>query len=162
RGAPGTTDGTAQVYVGLFSPSRGTYQVRVPGGALLSAPVSADFFGGDGSGSALDVLQGDPARVRDLAVSFGSLRTIRAETAVSVPLVDSDLRVVDNHLQGTIRNASSNVIEKPVVVLGSTVVPLEDLAPGATATVDSALSPGAFGQQLSDRVVGPAFFGDAS
>ena len=162
RGAPGTTDGTAQVYVGLFSPSRGTYQVRVPGGALLSAPISADFFGGDGTGSALDVLQGDPARVRDLAVSFGSLRTIRAETAVSVPLIDSDLHVTDNHLQGTIRNASSNTIEKPAIVLGSTVVLLDDLAPGASAKVDAALSPGAFGQQLSDRVVGPAFFGDAT
>ena len=35
--------------------------------------------------SALDVLQGDPARVRDLAVGFGSLRTIRAETPVQRP-----------------------------------------------------------------------------
>ena len=162
RGAPGTTDGTAQVYVGLFSPSRGTYQVQVPGGALLSAPISADFFGGDGTASALDVLQGDPARVRDLAVSFGSLRTIRAETPVKVPLIDADLRVADNHLTGTIHNASSGVIEKPAIVLGSTVAVLDDLAPGATARVDTALSPGAFGQALSDRVVGPAFFGDAS
>ena len=29
--------------------SRGTYQVRVPGGALLSSPISGDFFGGDGT-----------------------------------------------------------------------------------------------------------------
>ena len=36
RGSPGATDGTAQVYIGVFSPSRGTYQVHVPGGALLS------------------------------------------------------------------------------------------------------------------------------
>ena len=38
RGSPGATDGTAQVYVGVFSPSRGSYQVSVPGGALLSSP----------------------------------------------------------------------------------------------------------------------------
>ena len=85
RGAPGATEGTAQVYLGVFSPSRGTYQLRVPGGALLSSPISGDFFGGDGTTAALDVLQGDPARVRDLGVGFGSLRTVRAETAVSVP-----------------------------------------------------------------------------
>jgi hypothetical protein len=160
RGAPGTTDGTAQVYVGLFSPSRGTYQLDVPGGALLSAPVSADFFGGEGTASALDVIQGDPARVRDLAVSFGSLRTIRAETPVTVPLIDADLTVADGHLKGTIHNASSGTIQKPAVVLGSTVALLDDLAPGATASVDTALSPAAFGQALSDRIVGPAFFGD--
>ena len=70
RGAPGTTDGTAQVYVGLFSPTRGTYQVRVPGGALLSSPLSGDFFGNTGSANVLDVMQGDPARVRDLGVGF--------------------------------------------------------------------------------------------
>ena len=39
-----------------------------------------------GTATVLDVLQGDPARVRDLAVGFGSLRTIRAETPVAVPL----------------------------------------------------------------------------
>ena len=66
RGAPGATEGTAQAYLGVFSPSRGTYQLRVPGGALLSAPVSGDFFGGDASSATLDILQGDPARIRDL------------------------------------------------------------------------------------------------
>ncbi len=47
RGAPGATDGTAQVYLGVFSPARETYQVSVPGGALLSAPLSGDVFGGE-------------------------------------------------------------------------------------------------------------------
>ena len=37
RGAPGTTEARAQVYVGVFSPSRQAYQLSVPGGALLSA-----------------------------------------------------------------------------------------------------------------------------
>ena len=82
RGSPGATEGTAQIYLGVFSPSRGTYQLRVPGGALLSSPTNGDFLGGDGTTATLDVLQGDPAQVRDLGVGFGSLRTVRAETAV--------------------------------------------------------------------------------
>ncbi len=86
RGAAGATDGTGQIYLGIFSPSRGQYQVQVPGGALLSSPINGDIFGGTGAASQLDVLQGDPARVRDLDVGFGSLRTIRAESAVTVPL----------------------------------------------------------------------------
>src|SRR4029453_1406551 len=91
RGAPGATDGAAQVYLGIFSPSRNVYQVRLPGGALLSAPVNGDP---GGSGTTLDVLQGDPSRVRNLAVGFGSLRAIRAETAVDIPLIDTDLQLV--------------------------------------------------------------------
>ena len=160
RGAPGATDGIAQVYLGVFSPSRASYQLKVPGGALLSSPISGDFFGGDGTASSLDVLQGDPARVRNLSVGFGSLRTVRAETAVTVPLVEADLRLEDGRLRGTIKNASSEVLDEPAVVLGGTVALLEDLAAGATATVDTALAPFQFGQQLSDRIVGPVFFGD--
>jgi hypothetical protein len=162
RGAPGATEGTAQAYLGVFSPSRGTYQVRVPGGALLSAPVSGDFFGGDANSASLDILQGDPARVRDLGVGFGSLRTVRAETAVDVPLVVADLRLVEGRLQGTITNQSSQTLQDPAVVLGSTVQTLSDLAPGATAQVDVSLAEVQFGQQLSDRIVGPLMFGDPS
>ena len=59
-----------------------SYQLRIPGGALLSSPTNGDFIG-DGTAASLDVLQGDPSRVRDLGVGFGSLRTIRAESAVT-------------------------------------------------------------------------------
>lgn len=162
RGAPGATDGVAQVYLGVFSPSRGTYQLRVPGGALLSSPISGDFFGGDGRTATLDVLQGDPARVRDLGVGFGSLRTVRAETPVDVPLIETDIRLEDGRLVGTVRNASTETLLKPAVVLGGTVATLPDLAPGASATLDTRLESGQFGQQLSDRIVGPIFFGDPS
>jgi hypothetical protein len=162
RGSPGATDGTAQVYLGVFSPTRGSYQVSVPGGALLSSPINGEFFGGDSTAGTLDVLQGDPAKVRDLAVGFGSLRTIRAETPVSVPLIEADLSIVDGHLKGTITNQSQVTLEKPAVVLGGTVAVLNDLAPGATASIDAPLVPGQFGQPLSDKVVGPVFFNDPS
>ena len=63
RAAPGTDAAQAQVYLGVFSPTRGTYEVGVPGGALLSAPYSGEGFGQSG-GQGLDVVQGDPAHVR--------------------------------------------------------------------------------------------------
>jgi hypothetical protein len=158
-GAPGATEGAGQVYVGIFSPSRGRYQVRVPGGALLSSPIN-DFFAGQGTATQLDVLQGDPARVRDLAVGFGSLRTIRAETPVDVPLIETDLRLENGRLKGTIRNLSNERLDKPAVVLGGTVATLEDLEPGAEATIDTLVQNNPFGQSLSDKVVGQIFFGD--
>ena len=157
-GAPGATEGTGQVYVGIFSPSRGRYQVTVPGGALLSAPIN-DFFGNQGAATQLDVLQGDPARVRDLAVGFGSLRTIRAETPVAVPLIETSLRLENGRLKGTVKNLSEQRLERPAVVLGGTVARLADLEPGAEATVDVQVQNVLFGQSLSDKVVGQIFFG---
>ncbi len=77
-----------------------------------------------------------------------------------MPLIQTDLRLVDGRLKGTIRNASTITLQKPAVVLGGTVAVLKDLAPGAEATVDVVVAPVPFGQPLSDKVVGPIFFGD--
>ena len=159
RGAPGATEGIAQSYFGVFSPTRGSYQIRMPGGALLSTPVSGDFAGAEPGATGLDVLQGDPSRVRDLGVGFGSLRTIRAESAVTVPLVRTDLRVEDGRLKGTVTNQSQEAILAPAVVLGGTVIRLADLAPGQSAEVDGAVQALNLGQSLSDKVVGQFFDG---
>ncbi len=160
RGAPGTSEGLAQVYLGIFSPSRASYQVSIPGGALLSPPINGGFFGNPTDDpSALDVLQGDPARIRDLAVGFGSLRAIRAETASPVPKVEANLRLEGDHLKGTFRNTSSQTLERPAVVLGGNAVLFGDLAPGAEQAVDLGITGNAFGQPLSDKVVGQVFFG---
>ncbi len=45
RGAAGTDQATVQSYVGIFSPSRATFQVRFPGDALLASPMNGDVFG---------------------------------------------------------------------------------------------------------------------
>ncbi len=160
RGAPGATEGIAQAYYGIFSPTRRTYQIRVPGGALLSTPVSGDFGGAQAGGTGLDVLQGDPSRIRDLGVGFGSLRTIKAESAVDVPLIRTDLRLEDGRLKGTITNASEETVLEPAIVLGGSVARLDDLAPGASVPVDTAIQPAQINQQLSDKVVGSMFFGE--
>jgi hypothetical protein len=159
RGAPDATEGAAQVYLGVFSPTRGSYQVAMPGGALLSAPVNGDFFGGQGA--VLDVVQGETARVRNLSVGFGSLRTVRAETPAEVPLIHADLQLTDGVVTGTIKNDSTKVLEAPAVVLGGSVVVLPDIGPGATGTVNLRVSANFFGTALSDKVVGQVFFNDA-
>ncbi len=162
RGAPGATEGVAQVYMGVFSPSRTTYQVRVPGGALLSSPIAGDFFGGNVNVVGLDILQGDPAGVRDLAVGFGSLRTIRAESSVVIPLVETDFRLENGRLRGTVTNASDQRLARPAVVLGQTVALLQDLEPGGVATVDIAVQGRQFTQSLADLIVGQPFFDDSA
>ena len=154
RGAPGTDQATVQSYLGIFSPSRATFQVAVPGDALLAAPMNGDMFG-SGTAGALDILQGDPSRIRDLSVGFGSLRTVRAEAATTGPVIEGELRLEDGRILGTITNRSNLTIHAPAVVLGSSAVQLKDLAPGETADVNLAITSNLINQtSLSDKVVG--------
>lgn len=157
RAAPGTDAAQAQVYVGVFSPTRGTFEVALPGGALLSAP-----YGGEGFNQAaepgLDLVQGDPARIRGLAVGYGTLRAVRAEAPVSAPRIEADLRLEGDRVRGAVRNASDRTLVRPVVVLGAAVAILPDLAPGASADVELRSTADTMGQQLSDRVFGGQAF----
>jgi hypothetical protein len=153
RAAPGTDAAQAQVYLGVFSPTRGTYDVSLPGGALLSAPYGGEGFG-EGGTQGLDVLQGDPARVRGLEVGYGTMRSIRAEAPVSAPRIEARLSLEGDRVRGTVTNASDLPLQAAVVVLGTGVVVLGDVAAGATAEVDLRMEPDSFGRALSERVFG--------
>jgi hypothetical protein len=157
RGAPDATEGMAQVYLGVFSPSRGSYQLDIAGGALVSSTLVGEL---NGDTTTLDIVQGDPTKIRNLTVGFGSLRTVRAETASVVPRLHADLALVNGTLRGTIKNQSDQVLEKPAVVLGNSVVVLKDLAAGAEQTMSLPLRGGFVGDSLSNRILGQTFFGD--
>jgi hypothetical protein len=153
RGAAGAESGLGQVYVGVFSPSRRTFDVRVGGGALLSNPISIQQQGV--GGAPLDILLGDPAVVRGYAVGFGSLRGFRAEAALPVPKVEAVLKLREGRLDGTVTNASDETVEDAALIYGGSLAKLGDLAPGASAKVSLALGSGqAFGASISDRMFG--------
>ncbi len=156
RAAPGTDAAQATVYLGVFSPSRSSYDVTVGTGALLSAPLNDPT--GQSAGQGLDVVQADPASVRQLSVGYGTLRAIRAEAPVSAPSVTGTLRLEGGRLKGTLKNASSTALASPAVVFGQSVATLPDLAPGASADIDVAVSSTQFGASLSDRIFGQMMF----
>lgn len=157
RGSPGTDQAVTQSYLGIFSPSRATFQLSVPGNALLAAPMNGDVFGNTTSG--LDVLEGDPSRVRDLSVGYGSLRTVRAEAQTTGPTVDASLRLEGGKVVGTVTNRSERTLLAPALAFGASSVTLQDLAPGATTDVTMTLTANPSIQgSLSDRVVGQVSF----
>jgi hypothetical protein len=158
RGAPGTDAAQAQVYFGVFSPTRAEYELRIPGGALLSAPYAGETWGQGAASAGLDVVQADPSRVRGLAVAYGSLRAIRGDTPISAPAVEVELRVEGARLRGSLTNASERTLLAAALVLGMNVATLGDIGPGQTRTVDMALAGGAFGRALSERVFGAQVF----
>jgi hypothetical protein len=161
RGAAGAETGLGQIYVGVFSPSRRAFDVRVGGGALLSNPTSMQQQGV--APVPLDILLGDPAQLRGYEVGFGVLRGFRAETALPAPKIEATLVLTNGHLTGQVTNRSAAPIEAAAVLFGSSVLRLGDLAAGQTAAVDLALgSNNAFGQQLSERIFGPQIESDAT
>lgn len=159
RGAPDATEGTAQVYFGIFSPTRGNYLVEVPDGALLGPTISGESFGGAGNG-ALDIVQSDgdgPSAVRELAVGFSSLRYVRAETPTTVPRMRATLTLEGGRITGTFENASDEPLENVAIVLGSSVVVLGSVAAHTTVPVKLPLSANPFGAALADQIIGPQF-----
>jgi hypothetical protein len=159
HGAPDATEATAQVYFGIFSPSRATYRVDVPGGALLAAPISGDPFG-QGT-TTLDIIQGtgegEPSAVRNLSVGTGSIRIVRAQVPVSAPRMKAELRLVDGSLQGTFENASDQTLENVAVVLGSSVAVLGNVPAHESREVNLRVRDNPFGASLADQIVGNAF-----
>jgi hypothetical protein len=154
RGSTTAGQGTSVLYAGVFSPSRGTYQVTVRGGALVSAPVNGDFFGAPTGSTALDIVQGEPAMIRDLAIGFGSLRAIRAEAPAVVPGLTVDLRLEEDRIRGSITNTSEEHLDAPALVFGSNVQRWPALAPGETLEVQLPLVADGFVSSLSEKVVG--------
>lgn len=159
RGAPDATEASAQVYFGIFSPTRGSYLVEVPDGALLGPTISGDSFGSSNAG-ALDIVQSDgdgPSSIRDLAVGFSSLRFVRAETPATAPRMRASLSLADGRVTGTFENASDQALENVAIVLGSSVDVLGDVAAHSTVKVDLRLTTNPFGAALADQIIGPQF-----
>src|SRR3990172_7289104 len=108
RGAAGAGSGLGQVYGGVFPPTRRTFDVKVAGGALLSNPISLQQQGA--FGQPLDILLGDPARLRGYEVNFGVLRGFRAETALPTPKIEAKLELATGRVRGTVTNDSDEKI----------------------------------------------------
>jgi hypothetical protein len=155
------SDGTAAVtsYLGLFSPSRQSYEIQVPGEDLLS-PLNPDYSPWDSSGveagGEVVFVQGDPSRVRGLAVNQWSMQTFMTEGRwESFGAIESDLQLQEAALVGTLRNQTPFKLADTALVLGNHFERLGDMEPYASKPVQMKLSEvneGAFGQPLSFRL----------
>ncbi|CAN5721264.1 hypothetical protein BH23CHL7_BH23CHL7_08780 [soil metagenome] len=159
RAGQDSTRGMGQVYVGVFSPSRRTFEVRVPGGALLSSPSSQNFGQAE---QPIDALHGDTtSRLRNFEVGFGVIRGFRADVPVDTPQVRADLRLVSGRITGTVTNASDAALENVAVVFGGAVVAIPSLAAGETREVDMRpVNTSNNWYSLSERVFGTSFSRD--
>jgi len=152
RGTAGTDVGRAQVWFGVFSPSRRSFDVEIGGPALVTSTIFENSVTVSQAG--LDVVQGETARVRGLEVTVADLRAFRGELAATAPLIEADLRVEGAVIRGTITNRSGRTLERPAVVIGTNVARLNDLADGASAEVSIALVGSPYNLPLSEQLFG--------
>ena len=132
RGAPDATEATAQVYFGVFSPTRATYQVDVP--QRRAARLADQWRPVRRPGPALlDIVQGtgpeQPSAVRNLDGRDG-LAARRPGAAADY----GPAHARDAHVSRTARSAARSRTPRTrrsrtvAVVLGSSVVVLGDVA----------------------------------
>ena len=162
RAAQGTGRGIGQAYIGIYSPSRRSFDVRIPGGALLSNPASQAQMGI--AETPLDVLFGQSSsRLRNFEVGFGVLRGFRAEAPADSPKITSELRLKGGKLLGTVTNASDSMLENVAVLFSGGTAVLPTLGPGETKDINLDVTTNPFfGYGLSEAIFGSTFPRDSA
>lgn len=132
-------------FVGLFLPAQEGYEVQVRDTSLLSplgpfydpwssfsavAPTTS-------GGRSINLVQGNPAYVRGLSVEQWSMQSFMAEgLRMDFGQIETDLRLEDNRLVGTVTSHSNYELKDVMLVLGNLSARLGDLAAGGIAEVN--------------------------
>ena len=135
----------ANSYIGLFSPSRRSYDVQVTGGGLLSPlyPTYDPWSGvnsGFGSGD-VELLQGDPAMLRGLSVDQWAMGSFMFE-GMQFDLGEFNVKLTleGDQLIGQVHNTSMYELQDAALVLGNQVQKLGDLHTGGSADLSLDIS----------------------
>lgn len=117
--------------MGILTPTRGDYSVRVAGTALLIGPT------GSYNGGNTDVIRvGADNSITLPAMTAYVLRGFATEGLVNAPQLSASASFANGKLQGTIRNLSSLPFTDALVLAGDGFQVLPQLAPGATAAFE--------------------------
>ncbi|HEY7599720.1 MAG TPA: hypothetical protein VH741_07330, partial [Candidatus Limnocylindrales bacterium] len=156
RAGQATGEGIGQVYVGVFSPSRRSFDVLIGGGPLLSSPSSQSQVGQ--TEQPIDALIGtNLSRLRNFEVGFGVVRGFRADARTAAPTISADLHLTGGRVVGTVTNNSDAPLENVAVVFGGGATVIAELAAGQSAQVDIAATSSQFGYSLADRIFGSSY-----
>ena len=146
--------GTASVdtYAGIFSPDRTDYDISVDADALLGRLARND--GQPLGPSDVEVEQGRPARMRNLAIGVFGFEGVRAAGVVEhQPSLSVSWRANNGDVIGTVTNTSDTTVSDVAYISGSGGERIGDLAAGESA--DFTIPSQNFnGSSASDQVYG--------
>lgn len=134
-------------FIGLFSPARSAYSVRLDQSGLVS-PLNPYFDPWTNpettagmSGRAIVLVQGDPAYVNGLSVDQWSMQSFLSEgSQMDFGHIPADLRLDGDRIVGELVNQSKFDLQDVSVIMGSKFVRLGDLDRGQSVAVDLALA----------------------
>jgi hypothetical protein len=124
--------------LGLYSPARRAYDVRLPGGVLVR---QVDPTQGLGSmqGKNMTVEQGPPTWLRDIDIDVGELRPVLLQTIQPWAGIETDLVLTVQgstyHVEGTIANRGDADVTGCALLFQSHPVAIPDLKVGETLPI---------------------------
>ena len=134
RTAPGVRAATVESYAGVFSPTRGTYDLAVEADALL-AQMRGTAFAEPGvqPASPLTVEQGQPARLWQLPVASGGFEYVRADGIADLePALEVAWATEGTERGGTVTNLADEPMLDVAYVATTGGARIGDIEPGET------------------------------
>ena len=141
RSSTGGSAASVETYAGVFSPGRTTVDAVVEADALLGRMRGAGFdVRAPEPGAQAEVAseQGDPARLRGLAIQAAGYEYLRADGIVDhQPLLAVSWAYEDGSIVGTVTNTGDVPLADVAYISGTGGEMIGDLEPGASATFDA-------------------------
>lgn len=158
RSTSGGTVASVEAYAGIYSPTRGAYDVIVQADAL-AAPMRPDqFVDGQAGAARLTAEQGDPARLNDLLIAARGFEYVRADSVVAhASPLDVTWSSEDGEVVGTVTNVGTESLSDVAFISNGAGEMIGDLAPGASGEFRIELE-GVSQSPASDQVYGFAGF----
>ena len=125
-------------YMGVLTPTRGDFQVKLTGSHPLIGPLVSNTGGMVGGTSDVIRVSADNNSVLLPGMTAYVLRGFATEGMVDAPHLVGSAKLVNGKLTGTVRNDSDASFTDAVVLAGDGFQLLPALAPGATATFEVA------------------------
>ncbi|HUF06840.1 MAG TPA: hypothetical protein VMP86_05580 [Candidatus Binatia bacterium] len=162
RSASAGTAASVETLAGIYSPDRATYDVSVEADALMGRLLSMNRSGFGTAPSPVRVEQGDPARLRDLAIGVFGFEGVRAigvvehDAGISVSWTSRGGRPV-----GTVTNLGETTLADVAWISAAGGEMIGDIEPGESVEFEVP-STNFNGSSASDQVYGFGGFNSGS
>jgi hypothetical protein len=137
--ASGSDHAYQEIYTGILAPTRGDYQVSVPGDHLFISPLSSN--GNFGSPTGVTSIDAATNAVTLQGITAFTLRGFATESLTAAPQLTGHLQMVNGQLTGRVENHSTMTFSDAVLMAGDSFQKIGRLAPGASATISLAVKP---------------------
>jgi hypothetical protein len=153
-----STDGSPremETVVGLFSPTRGSFNLEVPANGLV-IPISNQydvFARGQETTTNVEIVESNPLEVRGIEINQAALQAFAIQSpAPENWRIESDFTIEEGRVRGSIVNRSNVTLSDTTMVSGERYIHLGEIAPNQTREVDQTWQ--LFGGYIGNLVTG--------